>query len=1081
MTNRQPRRRSLQFRFLCIIAAFVGLFSCLMLCFFWVSSTAQMESLLKDKSNLALQFDLALHTYMGETVRPFAQEHMDDDVFIPEVMSTSFAARRVFDTVHQDLPEHIIKFSSHNPRNPQNQAGPEELRVIEYFNNNPEADQWSGRINLNGEEHIGLFSARRVHPTCLECHGDPNDAPASLVARYGDKGGFYHSLGDVIGLATVAMPTKKYQTAARKQAMTAFLVMIAGLVLLLVTVYFLLRKFVGQRLHAIASHFQSTARKRNEHTLSYLKSESHDEIGAVIDSFNTLVDDLSASTTSIDNLHREIAERKQAELELTRHREQLEELVTERTTELRQSEERLELALWGANLGTWDWNVVTGEVTYNEHWTSVLGYAHHEVVPTVEGWKHLLHPEDVSRVMETLQCNLDGESPFYECEFRLRTKAGRWKWILACGKVVESDDHGKAVRHVGVQLDIDGRKQAEAELMRYRDHLEERVTQRTAELRHANASLKREIAERKQAEEALVASRAELAASLGELELVNGDLAQQTVLAQNMAAEARSANAAKSQFLANMSHEIRTPMNSIIGFSEILSQSNLNAEQHDSVEIIKESSHVLLRLIDDILDFSKIEASQLNMEIIDCSLDALLKTVDATMRALAAKKSLDFGIVSGASLPAQIQSDPYRLQQCLLNLLSNAIKFTEHGHVHLKVSLHESEDPPTIHFDVEDTGIGIPADRQQAIFDSFTQADGSTSRKYGGTGLGLTITKHLAELLGGKLSLASEPGQGSVFSLAIPTGIAGGTGPRLDQPVTTPQPVDPDDPHAPLHLAGKVLVAEDVEGNQKLMTWLLNRLGLDVVIAADGLQALEQAKSQSFDLILMDMQMPNMNGYDAAQALKSQGCQTPIVALTANVMKGDDQRCRDAGCDDYLAKPLDHKELSRLLGRYLPVQQDRLQSVPDSVTTPSPTDATPCLNTSDALVAGDEASATESSTVLQWDRLMERMGDEDLIRDIMPTYITDIQAHWAGLARAVEQGNTADIASHAHALKGVSRNLSLNRLCDLTGQMEASAFANTLTPHAHLLGAIQEEVTTLLAVLSQPDWIEQAKNSVCSP
>jgi len=1079
MAGRQHKKTSIQFRFLCIIASFAGLFSCMMLCFFWYSSKAHMESLLEDKSSLALQFDLAIRSFVSETIRPFAQEHIDDDVFIPEIMSTSFAARCVFDKVRKEFPEYIIKFSSNNPRNPQNLAGPEEQRIIEYFNKHPEIKRWSGKIRFNGEDHMSLFSARRMRQGCMHCHGHPEQAPTALVARYGDTAGFHHSVGEVIGLDTVAMPLKKYQTAARQQAMRAFLFMVAGMAMLLATVYFTFKKCIGRRLQRIASHFQNTVSKPNDHTLAYLKNESEDEIGTVIDAFNTMVDDLSASTTSIDNLHREIAERKRIEQELTKHRERLEELVKEQTTELRKSEERLELALWGANLGTWDWNVITGVVTYNEHWATVLGYAPTEIAPTVESWKHLLHPEDRPLVMETIQKNLDGDSPFYECEFRLRTQDGQWKWMLGCGKVVESDDQGRAVRHVGVQLDIDRRKQAEAELIRYRNHLEDRVTQRTTELRHANAALKREITERLQAEKDLEKSRTELAASLGELELVNRDLEQQTSLAKNMAAEAESANTAKSQFLANMSHEIRTPINSIIGFSEILAQSKLDDEQADSVRIIKESSYCLLRLIDDILDFSKIEASQLHTEIVACPMKKLLHTLASTMKPLAAKKSLDFDIVTDDRLPAQIKSDPYRLQQCLLNLISNAIKFTTQGHVHVKVSLHEDNGHATLHFDVEDTGIGIPRDRQKAIFESFTQADGSTSRKYGGTGLGLTITRHLAELLGGSLSLTSTPGEGSVFSLVIPTGVALGEGPLLNQHRGTDPECETSGAAESVTFSGRVLVAEDVEGNQKLMARTLGKFGIDVAIVEDGRQAVREALSQRFDLILMDMQMPTMNGYEATRVLKEQGCETPIVALTANVMKGDDQRCREAGCDGYLAKPLDHRKLLDLLARYLSVHRSHLKHTRDLSTPLAHDSDAPCVDAIDFHRATDRTTETNIQDLINWDLLIKRMGDEDTIREIMPTYVKDIQGHLEKLNHAVEQCDFVATRSHAHALKGVGRNLSLSRLYDLANQLESSDLVDThASAFTLLFSSLQNEVKKILAVLRQSDWMEQTKARV---
>ncbi|MBL4700801.1 MAG: hypothetical protein JKX85_06040, partial [Phycisphaeraceae bacterium] len=233
-----------------------------------------------------------------------------------------------------------------------------------------------------------------------------------------------------------------------------------------------------------------------------------------------------------------------------------------------------------------------------------------------------------------------------------------------------------------------------------------------------------------------------------EIEEVNQHLELATMLANNMAAQAEMASAAKSQFLANMSHEIRTPMNAILGFSDLLADEDLTDKQKQDVNLIRDSGRNLLTLINDILDFSKIEAGQLDTEMIDCSLAKLLNSVESLMRSKATEKRLEFKVVESHGLPAQIHSDPTRLNQCLINLIGNALKFTQNGYVHLNVSLEQRGDKPFIRFDVEDTGIGIPKNKQAKIFESFTQADGDTTRKYGGTGLGLTIARQLAELLG---------------------------------------------------------------------------------------------------------------------------------------------------------------------------------------------------------------------------------------------------------------------------------------------------------------------------------------------
>jgi len=428
----------------------------------------------------------------------------------------------------------------------------------------------------------------------------------------------------------------------------------------------------------------------------------------------------------------------------------------------------------------------------------------------------------------------------------------------------------------------------------------EQIRQRDVALVEANESLETRVKER-----------------TIELTAANRELQNSVERANLMAREAQAANESKSQFLANMSHEIRTPMNGIIGFADVLADEDL-AEQHkEYVAIIRDCGRELLVLINDILDFSKIEANKLATEITNCSLAKLLNSVESLMRPKAVEKGLELRVIESPGLPGGISTDPVRLRQCLVNLVGNAIKFTEVGHIYIRVSIHEENGEPHIQFDVEDTGIGIPKDKQGTVFEVFTQGDGSHTRRYGGSGLGLAITKRLAEILGGRLTVTSLEGEGSTFSLVLPAGVDATKDGFLDRHNLAEELRTDRDKSVETAFLGRVLVAEDSLTNRTLIELLLKRFGLEVTIAVDGNEAVQKAQNEAFDLILMDMQMPNLNGYEATKTLRKAGSATPIVALTANVMKGDDKKCLAAGCDDYISKPLDRARLIEVIGKYL--------------------------------------------------------------------------------------------------------------------------------------------------------------------
>ncbi|MBO9644970.1 MAG: PAS domain S-box protein [Pseudacidovorax sp.] len=687
----------------------------------------------------------------------------------------------------------------------------------------------------------------------------------------------------------------------------------------------------------------------------------------------------------------------------------------------------------------------------------------------------LMHPDDVERIWRQVGQALD-QNRSYHVEYRLRHRSGRLRWVSETGRGVRGNDgeiqwidgvmvdntalrarnaeYEGIVNAIGraqgmVELDLDGR------ILRANDLFLRLVGYTMEELRgqpHAVLCRPEEVQSADYAErwrrlragEQQSGEYARITRDGREVWLhsfynpildaegrpfkilkLAADLSERRLMEQALRdakERAESAAAARSSFLANMSHEIRTPMNAIIGFSEVLLDSPLDASQRRHLSTIHQASHSMLRLLNEVLDTAKLEKGAMTLMEEDFSLRALCDQVVASMRISAIRKGLDLVLDYHPTVPLHFRGDALRVQQVLLNLLGNAVKFTEQGRVVLRVRHHGGQ----LSLEVEDTGIGIEQDMLERIFEPFAQADASTSRRFGGTGLGTTISRQLAHLMGGTIRVASTPGRGSVFTVRLPL--------PLGSPTGSPDAAGGAD--TPLQLpALRVLAVDDAPSNLELLEILLGREGHQVALAGGGEQAVQIAARERFDLILMDLQMPGMDGLEAARAIRrteqaAADQHTPIIAMSASVLEADRLAAESAGMEGFAGKPLAPAQLMREMARVL------------------------------GLVLAPELpeAGHPESLAIDWHRALSLWHRPGLLHDALERFLAEQRATPGRLMQLEDEQDWKGLAALAHRLVGAAGHFGLNTLQGLAGRLETAALAQDPTGCSQCIVALPGEL-----------------------
>ncbi len=1184
-------------------------------------------------------------SYVKDTLRPMMNSIVDGDDFYAEGMSTTYVSRRIIDKYLEQYPNIYFKFATLNPRNPSNLADESEKNIIKIFENDPERKEWSGVLYRDGVPYLCFATPRVFSESCMECHGDTEDAPYRLIKKYGAEGGFNLKPGDI------SIKTSRILLATPLAVARAESFKFAGMLLLFLFSLFLISSFLVNQIITIRlNKLRQTVMNLGEGNFDInLDVEFDDEISFLVVAVNEMADRIQDSHETleqrVDERTRDLVKAQEALQESENRFRTLAEASFEGII-IHENGNILEINLACCSMFGYEYEESIGTSIYD-----YIDSAYEDVVAKVilEKSEKSYEAICVRKDGNKFPVQASGKSIIYngrevrvvsisnieerrkaESALRLSEKRFRQMADLLPAMVWESNmdlqltyankaafdgfgyteddiknglslkdvndaesfklaeenirellngadtshaiytavrkdgttfpmeviasiiyDDGKPVGMRGINRDltkeIEAKKELEtaweeariesAKLRSMIEGMDEGVIVANADnvIIEVNSwvlnafNMKRddvvgkaisdfhspEISKRIEKyisdfQSGLSSENIEFNRSLVGLKVVmklqpifrqdkfsgiilniidvtdlvkarevaediSRELASTNVQLENaiqssnlMAEKAFAANQAKSEFLANMSHEIRTPLNGIIGMTELTMNTYLDDEQSEYIEMIKSSANSLLHIIEDILDFSKIEAGEMVIELIEFNVRETVKSAVSQLSIQAHRKKLKMMLQIDPDVPEVLIGDPLRLNQILINLMGNAVKFTSEGEISVYIECEELLDKKAeLLFTVKDTGIGIPENKLDMIFASFSQSDMSTTRKFGGTGLGLTISKQFAELMSGTIWVESVEGKGSSFHVQIPFEYS-----KANSVVSsiykneftdmTPVEVGSNGHFDDFQTKGlRILLAEDNEINQKVVKRLLEKQGFVVDSAVDGKEAILKMQDGEYCLILMDVQMPVMNGIISTKIIRrlerKSDKHIPIVAMTAYAMQEDRDKCIDAGMDDYLPKPVGSSELLKVIGRCLKQEKCVVEKDdPDN--------------------AGSSNNASRIKNLINLKAALRNVdSDKALLKEVMEIFITTAPEQIADMKKAINDGDFETAGSKAHKLRGSAGSAGVRAIAD-----HAKSVVIAVRDGEHDKGklsdiaeALERNIDELKSLVTSPEWLKE--------